>query len=382
MTATNEMYEQIRVLLCPQGFAQLPKHELTDKLLVNLYSKDEAELVTACFQNIMEKVSFDKIRELTGLPEDKLADMLLQMMIRGKIRREGDADYYMLGYLPGVFEDYFTFNTDDPAKMQKVAEAHRALQKMGFNPEVDFPLKETSDFSNDADWRLIPAIELLSKTLEVNETVEVEHQILPFEILEELLSKDDVFSVTKCSCRNMAELAGEPCKRTDENFCVQAGPTAKRNIEAGIGKRLSYDEVMGVMKKAAQAGLVHSTLNMQDSPSFICNCCSCCCGALHAVKELNKKSGTARTNFSPKIDHEECNLCEICIGMCPMEVMHLDADDAGDKIAIDRDLCIGCGVCAVNCPEEAISLTKTSDNIPVQSRPALSTGYSSGVYKI
>ena len=54
-----------------------------------------------------------------------------------------------------------------------------------------------------------------------------------------------------------------------------------------------------------------------------------------------------------------------------MEVISLGEDNNGEKIMIDRDFCIGCGVCAANCPEEAISLKKTSDNIPVESRPGL-----------
>jgi len=54
-----------------------------------------------------------------------------------------------------------------------------------------------------------------------------------------------------------------------------------------------------------------------------------------------------------------------------MEVISLGEDNNGERIMIERDFCIGCGVCAANCPEEAISLKKTSDNIPVESRPGL-----------
>jgi len=371
MTDANETYEQLRVLLSPEGFQRLPKHEQTDKLLTNLYSETEADLVAKCFKKFREKVSFETILGLAGMPEDRLADMLQDMVRKGKIRREGDSDYYMLAYLPGVFEDYFTINTDGPDKMKRVAEAHRALQKMAFSPGTKFPLRESPDFSNDAGWRFVPAVEPISRTLEVDEAIEAEHQILPFEVLEQHLAKYDVFSVTKCSCRNMAELAGEPCQRTDENFCFQAGPSAEGVIKAGMGKKLSFDEAMGVLRKAAEAGLVHSTLNMQEPATFICNCCSCCCGALRSIKDLRYRGGKAKTNFTPAIDHDECNLCETCVGMCPIEAMSVDGSGTEERIAIDRDFCIGCGVCAANCPEEAVSLKKTANNIPVQKRPGL-----------
>lgn len=370
MTST-ETYEKLRLLLSPEGFATLPKHKLTDKLLTNLYSEAEAALVTTCFEKFREITSFEKICELTGLPETKASDMLQHMLETGKIRREGSTDYYMLAYLPGVFEDYFTVNTDDPEKMKMVAEAHRALQKISFSPGADFPLKDYPDFNPEAGWRFVPAIEPISRTLKVNESIEAEHQILPFEVLEEQLSKYDTFSVTKCSCRNMAELAGEPCQKTNEDFCFQAGPSAEGAIKAGIGKRLNYDEAMELLKKAAQTGLVHSTMNMQDTPAFICNCCSCCCGALRNIKYQKFKGGASKTNFVPVINHEECTLCEACIDMCPIEVMSIDGDGSEEKVTIDRDFCIGCGVCAANCPVEAISIEKTSNNIPVKSRPGL-----------
>ena len=71
------------------------------------------------------------------------------------------------------------------------------------------------------------------------------------------------------------------------------------------------------------------------------------------------------------IDHDECTLCETCVDMCPLEIIRLGEDETGERIMIERDFCIGCGVCAVNCPTEAISLKKTSNHIPVESRPGL-----------
>jgi len=152
MTSITEIYEQLRVLLSPEGFVTLPVHELTDKLLTNLYTEEEARLITTCFPGFREVVSFEEIKKTSGIPEDKLTDMLWQMVIRGKIHREGEDKYFMVAYLPGVFEDYFTVNTDDPQIMKKVAEAHRALQKMNFNPDIEWPLKATPDFNPESGW--------------------------------------------------------------------------------------------------------------------------------------------------------------------------------------------------------------------------------------
>jgi hypothetical protein len=56
---------------------------------------------------------------------------------------------------------------------------------------------------------------------------------------------------------------------TAENSCLSANPGSQAAVNAGIGKQLNYDEMMAQMKKAAKAGLVHSTLNMQNPSSFI-----------------------------------------------------------------------------------------------------------------
>jgi Pyruvate/2-oxoacid:ferredoxin oxidoreductase delta subunit len=92
---------------------------------------------------------------------------------------------------------------------------------------------------------------------------------------------------------------------------------------------------------------------------------------LQSIKDLRYKGGVAKTNFEPVIDHDNCDLCETCADMCPIEVMSPGEDETGEIMTIDRDFCIGCGVCAVNCPQEAIRLEKTTTNIPVQSRPGL-----------
>jgi hypothetical protein len=269
MTPTEETYDKLRIQLSPQGFAQLPQHELTAKLLTNLYTEEEADLLVKCFPNFRETVSLETVVEQTGLPKEQLNDLLSDMAYKGKLTRAGESEFFLLAYLPGVFEEYFTLDRDDREIMRKVAEAHRALQKIGFSPGIDFPLKETPDFTNESGWRFVPAIEPVTRTLQIHENIEPEDKILPFEQIAEYWGKFDVFSVTTCSCRNVAELAGEPCQRTSENFCTQAGPAAEAMIAAGVGRKLNYDEMMALLKRAAEAGLVHSTLNMQDAAGFI-----------------------------------------------------------------------------------------------------------------
>ncbi len=209
-------------------------------------------------------------------------------------------------------------------------------------------------------------MEPVLRSIEINEELDVKNEILPYEVLEKYLSVYEVFSETPCSCREAARLAGEPCERTSENFCIQAGDEAKGNIKNGIGKELSYDEAMIRLKEAEKHGLVHSTTNKLDPSMFVCNCCPCCCMALEPVIK-GFKLGAAKSNFDPVVDHDLCALCDTCVDICPMEIIeHVDYSD-GEKIIFSLDSCLGCGLCASNCPEEAISLEKVRNDIPRQS---------------
>jgi len=96
---------------------------------------------------------------------------------------------------------------------------------------------------------------------------------------------------------------------------------------------------MDIMRRAEKAGLVHETINIQDTSAFICNCCPCCCGFLKSVKELRNYGAIAKSNFAPKIDRNLCTLCEKCMEICPMEAIYHHwphSDNLSDDMMVIR----------------------------------------------
>jgi len=367
MTQVEESYEHIRKLLSAGFSTPLPKHELTDKLMRNLYYEEEASVIASSFKDIREYLNVDQISENSGVKDkEKLKKMLDRMLYKGTLLRGRESTYYMMSYLPGIFEAYFTALRDSPERLKEAGKAHRGLRKINFNPKGKWPVPVPTDFNKESGWRFVPAMEPVLRSIEINETLDVKNEILPYEVLEKYLSVYEVFSETPCSCRESAKLAGEPCERTNENFCIQAGDYAEGVIRNGTGKKLSYDEAMKRLKEAEKNGLVHSTANKLDPSMFVCNCCPCCCMALAPVlKGFNL--GVAQSNFEPKIDHDLCILCDTCVDICPVGIIEHIEDSDGEKIIFDLDGCLGCGLCASNCPEEAISLEKVRNDIPRQS---------------
>ncbi len=84
----------------------------------------------------------------------------------------------------------------------------------------------------------------------------------------------------------------------------------------------------------------------------ICNCCSCCCGAMQAHQH-----GTpmlASSGYVAAVDDELCLACGSCADSCQFAAISV-----ADGLAhIDAAACMGCGVCVNKCPQEAMSLLR------------------------
>jgi MinD superfamily P-loop ATPase len=84
----------------------------------------------------------------------------------------------------------------------------------------------------------------------------------------------------------------------------------------------------------------------------ICNCCSCCCGAMQAWQH-----GTpmlASSGYVAVVDAELCAGCGSCAEYCQFGAIAVDEGFA----SINDAACMGCGVCVSHCPQEAISLVR------------------------
>ena len=60
-------------------------------------------------------------------------------------------------------------------------------------------------------------------------------------------------------------------------------------------------------------------------------------------------------------DNELCKGCELCTGVCPVDILYLDKERMNLKgyhlISVtDMDKCIGCANCAIICPDSVIEV--------------------------
>jgi ferredoxin len=116
-------------------------------------------------------------------------------------------------------------------------------------------------------------------------------------------------------------------------------------------RSLTRKQALATLRRAAEAGLVHSVSNSQHGHWYLCNCCTCSCGILRGLAEMGVSNVVARSSFVNHVEEEGCVGCELCVEFCPFEALTCDG-----LAQVDEARCVGCGVCAVHCPEGALWL--------------------------
>ncbi len=247
--------------------------------------------------------------------------------------------------------------------MKEVAKIYRSIINE-FLPqlivETDFKL-----------FRPILPLGAKEKLIKVDESMEVNQEILPYDLVQEMIDKFDVFASIPCQCRLIAELDGEPCKVAPAELgCFLAGPSALKLINDGVANQMNKEEALEFLKKVEKAGMIHNRIADKgiESTTVICNCCGCHCGSIHPIK-IARHYNDQRSNYLPKFDNDVCKHCDLCRKKCQMSAInhHLpnETDKSDEYMYVREEFCMGCGICAANCPSGSIKMVKVRDAEPV-----------------
>jgi ferredoxin len=198
-------------------------------------------------------------------------------------------------------------------------------------------------------------------------------EVLDYEKASEVIKTATHIGVGICYCRHKMEHLGKACNAPRE-ICMTFNGVADSLIRHNIARRVDINEGLDLLHLAYENNLVQFGENVQNSVSFICNCCGCCCEAMLAAKRFASLNPIHTTNFLPVINEAECNGCGKCVEVCPVEAMTLvsanDPHKKKKKIAkLNEEICLGCGVCVRVCSKEYISMRARDNKVitPVNS---------------
>ncbi len=345
----DELYDRLSDIFNLIGYGSRRSPEL-EALLKSLFTEEEARLAVNLSPMAPEPPG--TLAGRLGLDPARVARMLDDMADKGLIyssTRDGEKWYKLIQLVPGIFELQFMKGevTERAKELARAFDAYFHAQA----PKED----SKSPFSEDAIHmaRVIPIEQTLMPTMNV----------FPFEVASKYIEDNHPITVSICYCRHEKRLLDRGCKYPDE-VCLQLGPFAEFVKERGFGREVDKQEALEILKKSAEAGLIHTSSNTMERIDFICNCCTCCCGILQGAYRFGDPVRSVSSNYEAVVDGDACTGCGECVDRCQMDAVTLEGDVA--QIKLDR--CIGCGVCVYHCPAEAMTLVSRPDFVePPQS---------------
>ena len=249
---------------------------------------------------------------------------------------EGTYYYFVMPFVIGMYEDNYLHGLVDKEYAEYFEEylPHYSKSYDGFIPE---------------EVRVIP----------VSGSVDADNVVYPYDDARKIVEAGKSFKLLPCVCRFQRNEIGEPCPQhhSIELGCIVVSYDASEDENSKyfppMAKSASKEEALAHLEKAAEAGLIHQSYNLESNNHFICNCCTCCCGLLRGALEFKATHMMLKSNYLARIDADLCTLC----GVCADERCQFDAIVVGEQFySVNPELCAGCGVCVSTCPVEAIVL--------------------------
>jgi len=332
----------------------LVDNEILREILSILFTEQEA-FVASKFP--LQEATISEMSQRTKLSEQELLPILNRMADKGIIMDMpyGDTTYYLL--LPGVIGFFeFTFmknRTDLP--MEKLAK----LMTEYFH----------HDSQNGQAQEFFGSKTQLTRSLVYEEHIPVTSEIVTYESARDIVKQAKFGAVSMCYCRHKRQHEGKSCRKgvPIEGTCISLGNGARFLSRRGFAEPKSTSELLAVIDLAHDLRLTHITDNIRNKPTFICNCCGCCCEIMAGV-QMGFYNGVAKTSYIATIDAEKCDYCGKCFSACNVKAIGLAKNNSNTgsqnrHTEIKQHICLGCGACISACEHGAITLIPRQETV-------------------
>jgi len=223
-----------------------------------------------------------------------------------------------------------------------------AHKEQGFRYRIDYDLDHRKNVVDRVEKAIV---------LPVNMEIQQDQVVLNFDNVKKLVESAKTIVVHDCSCRVDLKRCDAPVE-----VCMYFNEAAEKKLASEDPRiksyrphRVSKVEALDVLKKSAEAGLVHLAYVFKENPNnvrMLCSCCSCCCEILGGILRFGMAPHILKSSAKSVLDESRCTNCGICVDRC-----HFGAREIVDgALRVNPDRCFGCGLCVSTCPTEAITL--------------------------
>ena len=323
----------------------LPDSDTLRRILEILFSEEEA-FVASKFP--LQEASLKELIRATGWGGEKLEEVLEKMAGKGLVMDLAykNRTYYLL--MPGLI-GFFEFTFMKQRQDLPVEELAQLMHEYLFE-----------DPDNKMGREMFASTTPLTRSLPYEEHIPVESVVTPYESARRIIQTAGYGAIGMCYCRHKKEHLGLSCAKgaPTKEICISLGTAARFMVRRGFAEERSVDELLAILEKARELNLTHITDNIRHKPSFICNCCSCCCELLGGVMR-GFPAGVAKAGYTLSIDTDTCKGCGLCAKACNVGALEAVDREGGSNrkvMTVAEDKCLGCGACISACKTDSLSL--------------------------